>query len=104
MRAASRASTPLIGMWACTMSGRSARNSATMAHSARHCARGDRLRAIGKGATRSPAASTSASSGPSAQTPSTSCPRACAARISGNRKCRSEKSTLVTSTTFTPPL
>ncbi len=43
----------------------------------------------------------SSSSGPSAQTPTTSWPRARMPRISGSRKCRSEKSTLVISMIFT---
>ena len=74
--------------------------SASSPRNARHCAGGDRLRAIGTGTTRKPWARTPASSGPSAHTPTTSCPSAWIASISGTKKCASEKSTFVTSMTF----
>src|SRR3984885_2142066 len=73
---------------------------ATRDWKARRWARGDRRRTKGIGMTRKPSARTSSRRGPSAQAPTTSWPRARMARISGTRKWRSEKSTLVISMIF----
>src|SRR5947209_7914917 len=82
------------------MSGRSARISLSRARKARICSPGEMLRIGGRFSIRKPSSRTAWSSGPSAQAPTTSCPRARMPRISGTRKCRSEKSTLMISRIF----
>jgi hypothetical protein len=89
IRAASRARNPLIGICACTRSGRSSRITARNARNATQFARGDRLRVNFTGRIANPSPRATSSNGPSAETPTTSCPRARNPRINGKKKCRS---------------